>query len=86
MPILGVQRIIQRGHYLSLLRFVPSSVDFFWGFIPQKTTFITITISTTTVMDTQKPMLSPNKSAVPNSVIQISFQFIVNTSFYSSSP
>lgn len=33
-------------------------------------------------MDTQKPMFSPNKSAVPNSVIQISFQFIVNTIFF----
>ena len=63
-----------------------SSVAFFWGYMPQKTTFITTTISATTAMDTQKPILSPNKSAVPNSVIQISFQFIVNTSFYSSSP
>lgn len=63
-----------------------SSLAFFRGFMPQKTTFITITISATAAMDTQKPMFSPNKSAVPNSVIQISFQFIVNTSFYSSSP
>ena len=38
-----------------------SSLAFFRGFMPQKTTFITITISATTAMDTQKPMFSPNK-------------------------
>ena len=63
-----------------------SLVAFLRGFMPQKTAFITTTISATTAMDTQKPMSSPNKSTVPNSVIQISFQFIVSTSFYSSSP
>lgn len=72
----------------SLLRQVrlASLVAFLRGFMPQKTAFITTTISATTAMDTQKPMSSPNKSTVPNSVIQISFQFIVSTSFYSSSP
>lgn len=53
------------------------SVFAFLGFMLQNTTFITITISTTTAMDTQKPILRPSHSVVPKRVIQISFQFIL---------
>ena len=57
--------------------FLISSVTFFRDFMPKKTTFITTTVSATAATDTQKPMLSLNKSAVPNSAIQIFFRFIV---------
>ena len=57
----------------------------FFGFIPQNTTFISITINSTAAIDTQNPMLSPNHSQVPKSVIHNSFQFILSTS-QSSSP
>ena len=41
--------------------------------MPKKATFITTMVSVTAAMDTQKPMLSPNKPTVPNlSLIHIS--------------
>ena len=54
-----------------------SSLAFFRGFMPKKATFITTMVSVTAAMDTPKPMLSLNKSAVPNSAIRIFFRFIV---------
>lgn len=66
---------------LRILEFVGKTYYFlFFGFVPQNTTFMSITINSTTAIDTQNPILSPSHSQVPKSVIHNSFQFILSTS------
>lgn len=52
----------------------------FWGFHSPKTIFMIITISKTTAIPIQKPILIPKKDVVPNRFIQIVVQFIGSTS------
>lgn len=56
----------------------PTPLAYFFGFILQNTTFIKITIITTTAMDTQNPIFNPSHSHVPKRGIQILFQFILH--------
>ena len=43
----------------------PTPLAYFFGFILQNTTFIKITIITTTAMDTHNPICNPSHSHVP---------------------